>query len=81
MKILITGTSGFIGYHLAKSYLADPAAIISIAQHARPKVTGHMDCVRDHLTALSIVVVKILSGEYIKYFPHSLGLVRDIFVF
>ena len=52
--------------YLAKSYLALPAAIISIAQHARPKVTGHIDCVRDHLTALSIVVVRMLSGVYIK---------------
>ena len=39
---------------------AAPAAIISIAQHARPNVAGHMLLRRDHLTRSSSRPVKKL---------------------
>ena len=39
-----------------RSYCPAPVAIISIAQQARPNVAGHIDCLRAHPTARSIVV-------------------------
>jgi hypothetical protein len=43
----------------AMSYRDAAMAIISIAQQARPKVTGHSDERRAHCTTLSTVVRKI----------------------
>jgi hypothetical protein len=43
--------------NLSVSYLDAPACIISIAQQANPKVTGHKDPVLDQLTSLSIEVI------------------------
>src|SRR5215468_9779836 len=40
------------------SYREQLIAIISIAQHARPKVTGQMDDRRAHCTIFSTVVVR-----------------------
>jgi hypothetical protein len=34
--------------HRDRSYLPAPVDIISIAQHARPNVAGHIDLVRAH---------------------------------
>src|SRR5947207_8197392 len=42
--------------HRDGSYWPAPDDIISIAQHASPKVAGHIDCLRAHPTARSIVV-------------------------
>src|SRR6478735_2581742 len=42
----------------AMSYREQLMAIISIAQHARPKVTGQMDERRAHWTIFSTVVVR-----------------------
>src|SRR3954447_11166090 len=42
----------------AMSYRPQLIAIISIAQHARPKVTGQMDDRRAHWTIFSTVVVR-----------------------
>src|SRR5262245_38550331 len=42
--------------HLDRSYRPAPADIISIAQHARPNVAGHIDCFRAQPTARSRVV-------------------------
>src|SRR3954467_3545826 len=39
-----------------RSYWPAPVAIISIAQHARPKVAGHIDCLRAQPIARSRVV-------------------------
>src|SRR5690606_40923390 len=41
-----------------------PAAIISMAQHARPMVTGHIDPLRASPTAFSTVVSRNPAGSF-----------------
>src|SRR5687768_1950582 len=53
----------------AMSYRPALIAIISKAQHARPKVTGHTDERRAHWTTFSTVVVRM---------GRSLSLIREV---
>src|SRR5207248_7081856 len=48
----------------ARSYRAPPAAIISIAQQARPKVAGQKLALRVQLTSFSTVVSRIPEGSF-----------------
>src|SRR5437899_544256 len=48
----------------ARSYRAPPAAIISMAQHARPKVAGQKLALRVQLTSFSTVVSRIPEGSF-----------------
>src|SRR5918997_5372287 len=48
----------------ARSYRPAPDAIISIAQHARPKVAGHSDDLRVQLTSFSTLVSRTPLGSF-----------------
>src|SRR4051794_21044433 len=48
----------------ARSYRPAPEAIISIAQQARPNVTGHSDDLRVQLTSFSTLVSRMPLGSF-----------------
>src|ERR1700682_2899749 len=59
------------------SYLEAPVAIISMAQHARPKVIGHMLDSRAQLIACSSVVATTLSSNRPSSHPIVRSLLND----